>query len=263
VITRIPTPFKLSDLQPEISQALGDFEFMPISAGKFQMGSKKENELAKDDERPQHTVDLPYDYWMARFPVTNEQYSAYIGEEKHPVDGWHEKRDYPVVNVSWNDAMKYCKWLESLLEGKLPEGYCLRLPTEAEWEIAARGDDREWPWGNKFDKNKCNSNEGGKGGTTPVGAYSPAGDSPYGCADMAGNVWEWCRSHYTRYPYRADDGREEETDSGIRVLRGGAWNYDRNYARCAYRLGDDPDGPYNNNLGIRVCVAPISFNSES
>ena len=94
-----------------------------------------------------------------------------------------------MANVSWYDVVTYCRWLSKVT------GKPYRLPSEAEWEKAARGSEGWiYPWGNEWDEKLCNSLEGGKGGTSPVGMYSPAGDSPYDCADMAGNVWEWTRS---------------------------------------------------------------------
>jgi len=242
-------------------------EFMRVPAGKFLMGSTKENKLASD-EQPQHTVDIPYEYFMARFPVTNELYNAYFKARgnKHPVDGWGKKKDHPVVNVSWNDAMEYCKWLNDLLKAELPSGLVLRLPTEAEWEKAARwkpspsgrgqgeGEALEWPWGNDFDKNKCNST-GGKGGTTSVGLYSRQGDSPFGCADMAGNVREWTHSLFKPYPYKANDGREHENASGRRVLRGGSFYINERFARCASRFGSDITR-LNVTFGFRVVASP-------
>ena len=233
-------------------------ELMRVPAGKFLMGSTKENELAYDDERPQHTVDIPYDYFMARFPVTNELYDAYVKAKgiKHPVEGWGNKKDHPVVNVSWKDTMEYCKWLNDLLKAELPAGLVLRLPTEAEWEKAARGTDgREYPWGDEFDKNKCNTDESGKGKTTAVGFYSPQGDSPYGCADMSGNVWEWTHSKMKEYPYNAGDGREDERASGKRVRRGGSFLNIEGFARCACRGGYDFDLFYLN-VGFRVVASP-------
>ncbi|MFH0878401.1 MAG: SUMF1/EgtB/PvdO family nonheme iron enzyme [Lentisphaerota bacterium] len=238
----------------------GGIEFVKVSAGPFLMGSKEGNSLALADERPQHTVNIPYDYWIARFPVTNEHYAAYVGKGKHPVSDWQKKKDHPVINVSWQDAMAYCKWLNNLLKGRLPQGLILRLPTEAEWEKAARGTDgSEWPWGNEFDKNKCNSDEGGKGDTTPVGLYSPQGDSPYGCADMVGNVWEWTHSLYKPYPYKAKDGRENEKDSAPRVLCGGAFYNNAGFVRCASRYGGHPLGAVWYYRGFRVVVVGASL----
>ena len=229
-------------------------EFMRVPAGNFLMGSKN----GDSDEKPQHTVDIPYDYWMARFPVTNELYNTYAKAKgiKHPVDGWEKKKDHPVVNVKWTDTMEYCQWLNSLLKAELPAGLILRLPTEAEWEKASRGTDgREFPWGNTFDKNKCNTNEGGKGGTTSVGIYSPQGDAPYGCADMSGNVWEWTHSLKKVYPYKVNDGREDEKASDARVLRGGSFYSSEWYARCAFR--DVSIGYFSRGIGFRVVASPV------
>jgi formylglycine-generating enzyme required for sulfatase activity len=234
----------------------GEMEFVEVPAGKFIMGSHSEDGPAEDEE-PQHTVDIPYDYFMARFPVTNEQYAAYVNAKgiSHPVSDWEKKRDHPVVNVAWNDAMAYCLWWNDLQKNDLPSGVVLRLPTEAEWEKAARGADGFiYPWGNTFDKNKCNTDEGGKNDTTPVGAYSPHGDSPYGAADMVGNVWEWTHSLFRKYPYEADDSREDETVSGERVERGGSYLGTDQLARSAARYRGDPD--FLDFVGFRVVVAP-------
>jgi formylglycine-generating enzyme required for sulfatase activity len=243
-----------------LAEVVWGIEFACIPAGKFLIGSRDDNKLAYDDEKPQYAVDIPYDYWMAHYPVTNELYNAYTEAKgiKHPVDGWEKKKDHPVVYVSWNDAMAYCQWLNQFLNSEFRNlNLEIRLPTEAEWEKAARGTDgREYPWGNIFDKNKCNTSEGGKGATMPVGAYSPQGDSPYGCADMSGNVWEWTHSLYKPYPYKANDGRENERASDARALRGGSFILSEWYARCACR---------NSNVilsklrGFRVVASPVVF----
>ncbi len=174
---------------------------------------------------------------------------------------------HPVVNVSWYDAQKYIAWFNKNYQPELPDGYRFCLPSEAEWEKAARGfDGNEYPWGDAFDDKKCNTSEGGKGDTTPVGAYSPQGDSPFGCADMAGNVWEWTRSLWGadsgepafKYPYRFDDGREDESadKSSRRVLRGGSFLDDSWDARCSVRFNFVPD-LFSNSDGFRVCASPI------
>jgi formylglycine-generating enzyme required for sulfatase activity len=230
----------------------GDMEFVEVPAGKFLMGSSDQ-----DEEKPQHIVDIPYDYYIARFPVTNAQYAAYEKAKAiiHPVSASEKKGDHPVVNVSWNDAMAYCQWWNDLRRNELPSGVVLRLPTEAEWEKAARGTDGLiYPWGNTFDKNKCNIDEGGKNDTTPVGAYSPQGDSPYGVADMAGNVWEWTHSLFEPYPYEAGDGREDENVSRHHVQRGGSFIGTDQLARATSRYRGDPS--FLDFVGFRVVVAP-------
>ena len=244
---------------------IGGLEFLRVTKGKFVMGSKDDSELAQDREKPQHTVDLS-DYWMAKFILTNEQYAEFLGKQKHPVSDWQNKKDHPVVNVSWEDAVAYCKWFNETHQSELKEAgnLTLRLPSEAEWEKAARGAyGNEWPWGNEFDKTKCNSSEGGKGGTTPVGAYSSlGGDSPYGCADMVGNVWEWCADWYdeAEYKKRASGSviapRGPQSGTG-RVLRGGSFDNSRYYARCAYRDYNVPDSR-DSHVGFRVCASSPS-----
>lgn len=237
-------------------EVLGGIEFVRVPAGNFLMGSTIENKSAYDDERPQHTVDIPYDYWMSRYPVTNELYNAYAKskEIKHPVNDWGKKKDHPVVYVHWTDAMAYCEWLNKLLKAELPSGLILRLPTEAEWEKAARGaEGREYPWGNQFDKTKCKTSGGS---TIPVGLYSPQGDSPYGCADMSGNVWEWTHSLKKAYPYNFEDGREDEKVYGARVLRGGSVFNNQKDVRCANRNDLDFVG-YIESVGFRVAASLV------
>lgn len=222
---------------------LAGLEFVLVPKGKFIMGG-----TANDKEKPKGKIAIPYDYWIGRYPVTNAQYNEFV----QAVGAKH-----PVTYVSWELSMFYCMWLNENFGHELPDGYTFRLPTEAEWEKAARGTDgREWPWGNLFDPTRSNCEEI-VGTTTPVGKYSPRGDSPYGCADMAGNVWEWCHSLYKPYPYKADDGREDETASGDRLLRGGSFGSERGYARCAYRAYVGP-GDLGLNVGFRVAASYFS-----
>lgn len=187
--------------------------------------------------------------------MTNREYQAFVQDWRRSSLGDREgdrypegKGDYPAVNVSWHDAMAYCGWLSDRT-GK----FC-RLPTEAEWEKAASWDPeakvkRRYPWGGGFDRSRCNLGMG----TTPVGAYYPEGDSCYGVADMAGNVWEWCSTLVRGYPYDPRDGREDLEAEGRRVLRGGSWYFDQWYTRCTYRFGYTPEYRFYL-LGFRVVV---------
>ena len=228
-----------------------------VPAGGFQMGSVvARDQLAPDAELPPHPVRLS-EFHIGRYPVTNTQYQAFVQAAGRRVpDHWERgripggKANHPVVNVSWQDALAFCGWLAQ------ESGQPIRLPTEAEWEKAARGmDGRIYPWGDEPpDESRCNFNSH-VGDTTTIGRYSPQGDSPYGCADMAGNVWEWCQSLYRPYPYQAGDGREDLDQQGPRVLRGGAFLHDAGSVRCAYRNGGDPSY-WLNIRGFRVVVAP-------
>ncbi len=239
---------RLAPLEPDL---------IHIPAGKFLMGSDPQKDKdAQKNEQPQHRLHLP-DYYIAKTPVTNAQYLTFVQATgrttpEHWEDGKPPKyrEDHPVVDVTWHDAIAYCNWLSEAT------GKAYRLPSEAEWEKAARGTDgRIWPWGDEWDAKWCNSWEGGPKTTTPVGQYSPQGDSPYGCVDVAGNVWEWTLSVYKDYPYYPKDGREYPKASGRRVLRGGAFVDNDRLVRCACRLGFIPDLRLNY-LGFRLCVAP-------
>ena len=233
-------------------------EMILIPAGEFLMGSDPSvDKVVYGDEQPQHTLYLP-DYYLAKTPVTNAQYAAFVqAADYEQPEHWKGgkppkgKEDHPMVWVTWHDAVAYCNWLAETT------GKPYRLPGEAEWEKGARGTDGLiYPWGNRWDAKRCNTPEGGKSGTTSVGAY-PEGASPYGLLDMAGNVWEWTRSLYKEYPYRADDGRENPDAWGDRVVRGGSWDHDQNYARCACRDGYVPDD-WLNCVGFRVAASPGS-----
>lgn len=198
--------------------------------------------------------------------MTNEEYRLFLRTNplhKEPL-GWSGrsypagKADHPVVWVSWQDAADYCRWLSSVTRTHYA------LPTEAQWEKAARGaDGRKYPWGNEWDARRCNTSEGKKMGTTPVGAYSPAGDSPCGVADMAGNVWEWCADWWSADEYKRRAGGEVKDPTGpqkgdYRVLRGGAWNNKAINARAACRNRNNLDNA-NDNVGFRVVAAsPVS-----
>jgi formylglycine-generating enzyme required for sulfatase activity len=243
-------------------------ELITVPAGVFWMGS--ETEAAWDDEKPAHRLVLP-EFQIARFPVTNAQYKLFVdagGYEQQRYwtgagwawrqgggqqygrknrdwpEGWEdggyppERANHPVVNVTWFEALAYSRWLADAT------GRPYRLPSEAEWEKAARGagDRREYPWGDKFEPAKANLSIGDEqvGGTSPVGIY-PGGASPYGVEDLSGNVWEWCSSLFRRYPFRMEDGREDEETEGSRVVRGGSWaDIGERLARCAYRTDDHP-----------------------
>ena len=209
-----------------------------IPAGEFLMGS--DLSVDKDtllDEQPQHTVYLP-DYYIAKIPVTNAHYAAFVQATGHrQPQHWkgekppRGKEDHPVEWVSWHDAIAYCKWLAETTRKPY------RLPSEAEWEKGARGSDgRIYPWGNRWFWKGRNTSGGEGGGTVPVGAY-PQGASPYGLLHMAGNVWEWCSSLIRDYPYNSDDGREDLEADEVRALRGSAYIGGQLYDRCAYRHG--------------------------
>jgi hypothetical protein len=218
-----------------------------VPAGEFIMGDDK----GDSDEKPAHKVYVDA-FYIGKYPVTNAEYARFMADRGRGFDMRAGMEQHPVVKISWYDARDYADWAG------------MRLPTEAQWEKAASwelvdwetgklvGRKRKYPWGDEFDKNMCNTSESNYT-TTPVGKYSPAGDSPCGAADMAGNVWEWCSSLYKPYPYRADDGRQDLTETVSRVLRGGSWNSAGNSAAAPVRDSDHPVSR-SNFYGFRVVV---------
>jgi formylglycine-generating enzyme required for sulfatase activity/tetratricopeptide (TPR) repeat protein len=181
-----------------------------------------------------------------------------------------ELANHPVVGITWYEALAYCRWLDAELRSSpqtpaalrklLDKGYGVCLPSEAEWEKAARGaeDRRRYPWGDEVDPEGANTAETGIGSTSAVGCF-PKGASPCGCLDLAGNVWEWTRSVYKAYPYEAEDGREKlgAGPEVARVVRGGSWNSHAEGARVALRFRDVPFSR-DVYLGFRVCLSPFS-----
>ncbi len=279
------------------------------------MGSDPQKDSqAYDDEQPQHRLHLPT-YYIARYPVTVAQFRAFVEETDHTE--WQPERfgnvdTHPVVRVTWYDALAYARWLDKHLKeiaeerlrqsqteveqdfwGGLAEGrYHVTLPSEAEWEKAARGGlqfpahpynpadpatfhlqpltsnpipDRVYPWGNAPYPNRANYDETGIGTTSAVGCF-PGGASPYGVEEMSGNVWEWTRSLWGekweepdfKYPYDPTDGREnlDAPSNIVRVLRGGSFYLYLRFVRCSVRYGDNPDR-WNWNGGFRVVVSPF------
>lgn len=258
--------------------ALGQAEAVgmkPIPASDFIMGEGED----------EHSLYLPA-YFMDRTPVTNAQYRRFMAAGGYANEAywleaitakrwqngafldpyndnkptteprfWQDAKwngdEQPVIGISWYEALAFARWA-----GK-------RLPTEAEWEKGARGERGQlYPWGNRWQENVANTEEAKLEKTTPVGAYSPQGDSPYGLADMSGNVWEWCSTRYWNeaqkeydYPYSPDDGREDLSggDAVVRVSRGGSWYNDQELSQCAVRGRFNPHDRYHY-FGFRCCA---------
>lgn len=231
------------------------------------------------DASPQHRLEINA-FAIGKYPVTNAEYAEFLaangyetepfwtamgwkwqqgrlGQDAQPAF-WREPRlnqpRSPVVGVSWYEAVAFCNWFGAR------ENAVYRLPTEAEWEYAARGANsaRNFPWGDNFEPGRANTAEAGFGGTTPV-SHFPAGASPFDVRDMGGNVFEWTLSKWGSnwqeltfgYPYRAEDGREDVQGSGARVMRGGSWFNGYQEALCAYR-SRYLAGSRGSNIGFRV-----------
>lgn len=268
----------------QTQQPIVVLDLVEIPEGPFLMGTREEDvpELMERfqgdrkwfvDEIPLHQVMLPR-YQIGRTPVTLAQYKIFLEASGYTWKGAGEEQggdDHPVVYVSHFDAQAYCKWLNDLwhASGQISSGERVLLPSEAEWEKAARGSDvRIYPWGDEPPDGQRCACYPNVTTTTPVGAYSPQGDSPYGCADMAGNVFEWTRSSYGmggcdfKYPYNPDDGREDPTivETVKRVTRGGSFRNSIILLRVTERDPRFPtlSDPY---MGFRVVVSSASLAS--
>ncbi|MBN1667834.1 MAG: SUMF1/EgtB/PvdO family nonheme iron enzyme, partial [Anaerolineales bacterium] len=230
-------------------------DFVKIKAGEFLYGEKPGPQTIHDD------------YWIAKYPVTNLQYASFIAAGGYhelrywSTSGWKWLQDqgynnprywdnldwsnpiFPVVGVSWYEALAYCRWLNTQALGfEKPSNYQVQLPTQQQWERGARGvDGWEYPWGEEFSKQKANTSESNLRATTAVCTY-PQGVSLDGVWDTSGNVWEWTL------------GGEQEI---YRVVRGGSWYFNGRITRCAYLGRPTPDG-FNNSIGFRVVVSLAS-----
>jgi formylglycine-generating enzyme required for sulfatase activity len=238
-------------------------EMTAIAAGAFIAG----------DANDRRELFLP-EFAIAKYPVTNTEYGRFVsaggydnatywtragwdevGRERQEPRFWRDSRfnkpNRPIIGLSWYECVAYCRWLSAV------SGRTFRLPTETEWEKAARGSDgRLYPWGNTFDATRLNAREGAQKVycTTPVGIY-PGGISPNNLHDCAGNCWEWCASQWLG-PLGSGSAPDEWSDDYLegrvlRVLRGGSWNYEADVARCSYRFRFEPFG-WSDRGGFRI-----------
>jgi formylglycine-generating enzyme required for sulfatase activity len=280
---------ELGDPRPEVMK-VDAVEFCRVPAGPFWMGSD-----GRDEEKPLHQNTIPYDYFIARYPVTVAQFQEYLRDsERQPEDpdSLRGSVSAPVVWVSWNEALAFCDWLTLRWRknGWIEANWKVSLPSEAEWEKAARGGieipesprigpiqrlpgpgdlagnpapARSYPWGEGADPNRMNFSETEIGDPSSLGCF-PTGASPYGCEEMSGNVWEWTRSLWGgdwdkpsySYPHVAQDGREDLSSPHLRVLRGGSFNGVTADVRCAVRHWYHPSyhGWY---VGFRLLLSPF------
>ena len=248
-----------------------DIAWIEVPAGSFLMGSTDGDKGAFGSEKPQQSLELGR-FSISRYPVTNAQYAAFTGDGGYTEtwrdcwtdEGWKWKAErdspydaidpdfllanHPRVNVNFFEAAAFCRWLSQKL------GREVRLPSEAEWEKAARGQDgRIYPWGDDFDAAKCNTLETGIGKTCAVGMF-PSGASPYGAMDMSGNVWEWTSSPWTdNYAVHEKDAGAPDAAPGARVYRGGSYWFDARFARSAFRSRFGPVWS-DQNHGFRVLL---------
>ncbi len=244
-------------------------DFVAIPAGPFVMGADRAlDSQALDNERwspaqGQGTLDLPL-FYVGRTEVTVAAFSAFVKATGWNVDtrALNAPASHPVAFVSWPDALAYCRWLEGELKRSsgtpaaiaehLRAGWRVTLPTEAQWEKAARGGDRRiYPWGETARRDRATYEAGAAG---PVGQYT-CPECAFGLADMAGNVWEWTRSPYQPYPYDEADDRSGLDADALWVMRGGAFNDPARMLRVSARGAAEP-GARRAFIGFRVALVP-------
>jgi len=245
---------------------LPDIEWITIPAGAFWMGSDEYN-----SEKPRHRVTFREGFEISRYPITNAQYQAFVEEGGKEPETYRDPfgfSNHPVVGVSWYDAVAFCEWLTRRLRdaGALEQEMVVRLPTEAEWEYAARGKPtpgpseegryERYPWGGEITPEHANYGDTKIGATSAVGCF-PRGRSAFGCEEMIGNVLEWCLDSYVDTYNNVPENGEMVGNLGdkkAKVRRGGAWHFNSIYCRSSHRYWFDPD-LQDDDLGFRVVVA--------
>jgi toxoflavin biosynthesis protein ToxD len=235
-------------------------DLVTIPAGRTLIGTMGQGAA---EDQPASVVDVAA-FAIGRTPVTCAEFATFVesGGAK-PRSTWgglrppHGCEDHPVTGCSWCDASAYCRWLSD------QTGRTYYLPSEAEWERAARGSMAlTYPWGDDFDPDKANTSEARCGGTTSVASH-PEGASPWGVLDMAGNAWEWTRDLFTAYPYQPT--QEDEvlplapgiSEDRRRVLRGGSWMAGAHFARCSFRAAWYPSAIFSGQVGFRLACRLI------
>ena len=261
-------PSPSSDHPKSVTNSLG-MEFVLIPAGRFQMGTPKREvdtivnryNLKREwveDESPQHDVTISQPFYLGKYEVTQAQWESVMGNNPSQYKG----SDRPVEQVSWEEVQTFIEKLNAR-----DRGVTYRLPTEAEWEYAARGSDgRRYPWGDEFDSTRLNfcdqncqqewkdpSANDGYATTSPVGRYE-SGRSPFGVYDMAGNVWEWVEDWYGESPSSPQRDPSGPPSGTSRVIRGGSWSLGARYYRSAFRDCGHPGGRFVH-LGFRLLRA--------
>jgi formylglycine-generating enzyme required for sulfatase activity len=226
--------------------------FCKVDAGTYLIGSSDDDPDADDDEKPQHTVTFEHPFWVARYPLTNAQWQAWVEAGGQQSSYWDasdlNRPNQPVVGVSWTTCNEFCRWIQE------QTGVEIHLPTEAQWEAAARGGDgRRYPWGDAWQADCAATAEDeetrGSRWSVPVGCY-PAGASPAGVLDMAGNVREWTADVSQSHPGAAEPFEEQNS----RVQKGGDYSSSSTYVRCAARFRHPL--AFALSRGVRVGVSP-------
>jgi len=261
-------------------------QFAPVPEGSFWMGGDPAlDPFAQANEQPRHRQ-RSNAFWMATTPIVQAAFAQFVARTGYrtlaevesrgivfedgawtdkPGASWRSSLDsavdqIPVTQVTWIDARQFCDWATGILT---QPGYEICLPSELEWEYAARGGNGFiYPWGSQpADRTRCNY-DGQIGSPSPVQRYGGRGSSLCACLDMAGNVWEWTRSTYRAYPYHPGDGRENLESDEYRVIRGGGWDSPAVMLRCSARA-KQPPAFRASNLGFRVVLKKIDPDSPA